>query len=371
MRVVFFYYSKHNAVAQSDPPWNPKKPCGDYIVKTFKEEGIYTVFKKLLKNKVVDEFLIVVESNRGSGVGDFGGIKGYVVPEIWQIQPYLRPNDIFFVRGGFRAWHNFIVEQHMDKWKMLYAANTGRSRWKWWDIVLDDLQPLDKLPVLQPRGRMFIHYEKPINPDLFYPEPDTPIKYDVCLGASHVHDKKGQYLGIEALKEYKDIYGKNLRVIMPGGHGRGVLTTPMHQLIPELDVEMPGFVSRPKLRKIYNQSKIFCHFGGGGQNDRGPIEAMACGCPVAIKTPHRHGRVTWENKDVSYVFNNDVHDMALDLHHLTSYPNGSLRDKVVDWFQETSGIDTVVYPQFKLLFEFMREHPKPTIEAKKKLLDLL
>ncbi|RLA01455.1 MAG: hypothetical protein DRQ42_03180 [Gammaproteobacteria bacterium] len=368
MRVVFFYYAKHQAIAKSNPSWDPKAPCAEGVRLMFQEEGLHNVFKKLLQEKVIDEVLVVVESNRGTGVGDFGGMKGYIVPEIWQILPYLREDDILFIRGGFRSWHNFLIEKHMHKWKMLYAANTGRSRWKWWDIVLDDLQPVQKLPYLESRGRLFLHYEKPINPDIFYKEPDAKIKYDVCLGASHVHDKKGQWLGIKALREYYYTYGKNLRVIMPGGGGRGVNTTPMYKTIPKLDIIQTGFVARPELRRILNASKLFCHFGGGGQNDRGPLEAMACGCPIAIKTPHRHGRVTWENKDISYVFNNDIHDMALDLHHLTSYPNGSLRDKTVNWFQQTSGIDNVVYPQFKMLFEFMNKHPKPTLEAKKGLL---
>jgi len=44
------------------------------------------------------------------------------------------------------------------------------------------------------------------------------------------------------------------------------------------------------------------------------------------------------------------------------------RKKVHKYFQKTSGISNVVFPQFKMLYDFMREHTKPTLEVKEKLL---
>jgi len=53
----------------------------------------------------------------------------------------------------------------------------------------------------------------------------------------------------------------------------------------KLDVAITGMVDRSALNAIYNKTSLYVHLGGGGQNDRGPIEALSCGCNVLLEPP--------------------------------------------------------------------------------------
>ena len=361
MRIVFMYFCKYNAGANSKPPWNPNAPC-DPSWKNHLTEGYFWQLRRMVETKIVDEVLVIIESNRGPGKLDFPypNFTGYVIPEISYLHDMLREDDILFIRGGFRSWHDFIVDHYRDKWKILYAANTGRERWPWWDIILDDLTPPSLRPMIDTRERLWLHYEKPINPNIFYPM-DIPKKYDLCIGASHIHDKKGQWKAVEALYEYKLEHGRNLKTIMPGGKIRhGVGTNKIHSMLSELDIELPGFVSRDDLRVIYNQSKVFVHLGGGGQNDRGPLEAMRCGTPLLLSNTSRHGYVTWSDPKFFFIISEDVTTKRIAglLPIVIEKFHEIKREDVFDHFEKTSGVENIILPQMKLIFDFLRWNPK-------------
>jgi len=366
MRLVFMFYCKHHAPVNSRPPWNPNNPCSDNW-NQYWTEGYYWLINRMIQENIIDECMVFIESARGPGkmTIPYNKMYGWVMPEVSYLNDYLREDDVMWIRGGFRPWHDFIVNYHMDKWKILYAANTGRESWRWWDLILDDLK--NDLPFIDRFERIWVHFEKPIHPEIFYPTKTKKI-YDICIGASHVHDKKGQWRTIRALYEYKKIYGKNLKAVFPCGGGKGKHTTPALQLLPELDVVQPGFVSREELRNIYNQSKLFVHLGGGGQNDRGPLEAMKCGTPVVIATPKRHGRVTYENENVSYVIKNknNYEEIAYDFHILLKEYDEQIKKETSEWYEKTSGVENICLPQMKKLFKFFSLYPKANKAAIKK-----
>lgn len=364
------FYCKHHAPVNSRPPWDPNVPCAERW-NQFWTEGTWWLLNRMIQEKIVDEVMVFIESAKGPGkmTIPYDKMYGWVMPEISYLNDYLRPDDVIWIRGGFRPWHDFIVNYHMDKWKMLYGANTGRESWHWWDLILDDLN--NRPAHIDRFERIWVHFEKPTHPEIFYPE-DVEKKYDICIGASHVHDKKGQWRTIRALYEYKKIFSKNLKAVFPCGGGKGIHTTPALQLLSELDVAHPGFVSRDELRRIYNQSKLFVHLGGGGQNDRGPLEAMRCGTPVVIATPKRHGRVTYENPGVSFVVK-DKNDYTQIAHNfdwlLANYPKDT-KQQTFDWYESTSGVETVSLPQMKRLFDFFSLHPNADKKAlKEELID--
>ena len=361
MRIVFMFYCKHAAPVNSKAPWNPNAPCGDRW-KEHLTEGYFYQLKRMVEEKIADEVLVIIESNKEPGRLDipYPNFTGFVMPEISYLHDMLREDDILFVRGGFRSWHDFIVDHHSDKWKLLYAANTGRERWTFWDIIFDDLSDPIDLPKLDNRKRLWVHYEKPINPNIFYPM-DIPKEYDICIGASHIHDKKGQWKTVEALYTYKMKYGRNLKAIMPGGKIRhGVGTNKIHSILDKLDIELPGFVSREELRVIYNKSRLFAHLGGGGQNDRGPLEAMRCGTPLLISNSRRHGYVTWSNPEFFSMITEEVGAMGIArlLPSILEKFSKVKREDVFNYFEEVSGVENVLLPQMKTIFGFLRYNPK-------------
>lgn len=370
MRLVFMFYCKHAAGVNSKPTWDPDKPCDDQW-NQYWTEGTFWLLNRMIQENIVDEVMVFIESARGPGKMDipYKKMYGWVMPEVSYLHKHIRPDDVIFIRGGFRSWHDFIVDNYMNNWKMLYGANTGREKWPWWDIILDDLN--NNPPIMDKRGRLWLHYEKPTHPKIFYPE-NVEKKYDICIGASHVHDKKGQWRTIRALHKYKEIYGKNLKAVFPCGGGKGTQTTPALRLLPELDVYEPGFVPREELRTILSQSKLFTHLGTGGQNDRGPIEALRCGTPVVIATPKRHGRVTQDNPNCCHIIKNkdDYTEIAFVFHQLINdwYPSGlSLlkRAETSKWYELTSGVENASLPQMGKIFELFSLHPNTDKKALK------
>lgn len=362
MRLVHLFFSHGAAPADSRPPWNPKQPCNDKWL-DHQSEGTHYLIRRMLEEKIIDDVLFIIESNRGPGRIDFkDGIKGYVVPEISYVNDFMRDDDVIWIRGGFRSWHNFIVDNHIDKWKLLYAANTGRERWPWWDVVFDDLKPINQKPYMDQHMRAFLHWEKPINPTVFYPISPMIREYDVCIGASKVHDKKGQWRTINALLAYQQKYGKQLKCIFPGGGGHGKHTNDAMNMIKVLDVETPGFVSRKELNTIYNQSKLFVHLGTGGQNDRGPLEALQCGSSVLIGYPRRHGTIVRFLGKIARDMD-DPMKTAVDIHNALGLCNGVTRMNTAATFEKHSGAENYALPLMKRLFGFFREHPKTDKEA--------
>ena len=359
MRVIFFYVSWKNGFG-GRIPWNPDIKSRNYYASRFLEEGYYLLLKHLQYLKIIDEALVFIESRDSPGFFDCRPLYGYVVPSIEDVQPFLREDDIIFVRGGWKHWHDILIKWKKDgHWTMIYAANTGRQRWKFWDIVLSDLT--DKIST-DKTGRIFYPFRKPINEEIFYKSkiPYDP-KYDVMIGGSRIHDRKGQWRSIDALIAYQRLFKENLKAILPGPWSKGVETNKIRYKISQhnLDVYSPGTMSREDLAVAMNQTHIFTHLGSHGQGDRGPMEALACGCPVLIGFPRYHA--PWiTNDDKCSMISKDPNDpdkVAIEMRELLHGSRDSLRCDIASCRFSNAGLTERCIPDLVDLFKVLRLYP--------------
>lgn len=370
MRLVFLYTSIGANPVGSNSPWNPAQKTENFYATNINgllSEGYLYMLKKMLEEKIVDDLIIFIESSKSPGSTMIEGIKCYVTPQIEYIEDYLKEDDIIFARGGFRTWFPFLNKMKEQKrWLLLYAANTGRQRWKFWDIVFDDLNGKFDYDI---HKRFWFDFKKPIHEKIFFPMKTERI-YDLCLGASHIHEKKGQWKTIEAIIKYKEIFGKSLRCIMPGRGNRGVNTTKIKQKVSDyhLDVAFPGMVTRDEVCKIMNQSKLFVYLGGGGQNDRGPLEALRCGTPIMITNPPNHSPVVYSNPQVcETVRDSDNFELvATKIRGCLENSSEGKREYTTSYFQSSCGLNEVIIPDMRKLFNIIRANPVPDIEPLKK-----
>jgi hypothetical protein len=313
----------------------------------------------MIADRVVDQIDVIIESFRHNGVVQYA--PGYQCRMVNAVTPamadeMLAPGDLVWVRGGFKPWLAFIDHcRKTSRWLMFYGANTGNERWPFWDIVLDDLS--GKAPHIDGLSRLWLDYRKPVNPEIFKPVKTKP-SFDLCIGASHIHDKKGQWRGVKAVRAYRERFGKNLRCILPGGLHRGVMTNGICAEIKSagLDISMPGMVSRPELANIFNLSSVFCHLGSGGQGDRGPMEAMACGRSLIIGFPNYHAN--WISKSPNVLVPNnpdDFNEIADLIHSQIKMP--SVCEKMAGHYSDQGGIDKNGLPMMRRICEFVQRHP--------------
>lgn len=356
MRLIFLYVS--DGGSHPSMSWNPNIKAINFYSNRVLEEGYYYMLKRMVEVGILDELVVVVESSKGQGYINYNHPKiyGWVIPNITELHRLLKKDDIIFVRGGFKGWYETLVLQN-DSWMLLYAANTGRERWPIFDVIFNDLTGDN---TVDSRGTLQFDFKKPVNYNIFYPKVVDP-EFDLCIGASYIHDKKGQWRTVEALLEYKKIFKKNLKCVMPGAIRRGTKTPQMIETLKngDIDVYLPGMLSRKKLNKIYNSSKLFIHLGGGGQGDRGPLEAMRCGTRVIVGNTRRHSKVVYQNTDVSFVIpeNADKEQVARTLHYMVNNYSKKTRKKVSSYYEEQVGMEDVILPEMKKLFDIFKEHP--------------
>jgi glycosyltransferase involved in cell wall biosynthesis len=351
-RLVYLYVSNGSADVNQIPKWYSNLQTQEPFAHHFQDEGFCFLFHKLLDNKIFDEILVVIESNRSPGSLQLRpNMKILVVPHINNLKPFLRDTDILWARGGWRSWFPFLQEWHdYDRWLLFYRAASNRGAWEFWDIVLDDLiTECDQDAI----GRFYYPINKPIHPDVFFPM-EIPRKYDLMIGASHIHDKKGQFKMIPILIEYRKRYDTNLKCIMPGGMKRGIGTSSIEAAIDrfDLDITVTGMVPRSTLSTYYNQSKLFVHCGGAGQNDRGPLEAMSCGTPVMLAMEQYHAPcIRSDNTAMSFHITPDEPALAVQqINHAMKLIDENFHSATHRYYQSVNGIDEVVYPRFAALF---------------------
>lgn len=370
MRVVFLYTSDGRGGEGAKPYWDRSVESKNHFVGIhgLQTEGYFHMLLKLKEMEVIDDLIIFIESNRHPGSKIISGVQCYVVPKIEWVEDFLQEEDIIFVRGGFRGWYDpFLLKMKKQKrWLILYAANTGRQRWTIWDIVLSDLNTVH---AFDKRGRFWLLFQKPINPEIFY-KMDIERDIDVCIGASKIHDKKAQWRVIDALIEHKKVTCKDLKCIMPGHLRYRGKETP--QIVPKinkynLDVEQPGFVDRYDLNKIYNRSKVFVYLGNSGENDRGPLEATSVGCPTILGGTTRHAPFLRTNEHGIGVSLRPTNPgvVAYEIEKMLARHDENLRYHVASYFNIHNGFDSVVMHNMKKLFGLIRENPIPNIEILK------
>lgn len=321
----------------------------------FMADGRYWLMRRLVEEKIVDSVDVIVHGARiGRCELSNKGVNYLTIRYMNDL--HVAPGDVVWVRGGFKptAFYEKCVAQ--KAWLVFYGANTGRARWPFWDVVLSDLcgrESFDK------NGRLYLYYPKPINPNVFKPRGEKSI-YDVCLGASHITDKKGQWMAIQAAIAYFKQYQKPLRCVMPGAVRRGVKTNLAMAEVrnhPGLRINLPGMVQRPNLADIFNKTRLFVHCGSG-QNDRGLLEAMRCGTPCYMTHPVYHDPFTYKMPGFNGIpmSSTQPEHIAKDIHDLLVNPLPS-RQEVFDYFEKNAGIETSILPKLRRLFSFFRNNP--------------
>jgi len=351
----------------SNSYWNPQDETKNFYAVNqsngLPSEGYFFMLKKMLEEKIIDDLIIFIESAKSPGSTMIEGIPCYVTPQIEYVEEYLKEDDVIFARGGFRTWFPFLNKMKAQKrWLLLYAANTGRQRWRFWDIVFEDLSGKH---FYDAHKRFFYDFKKPIHEKMFFPVKTERI-YDLCLGASHIHEKKGQWKTIEVIIKYKEMFNKSLKCIMPGRGNRGVNTKNINDKVRDhhLDVTLPGMVSRDEVRLIMNQSKLFVYLGGGGQNDRGPLEALRCGTPIMITNPPNHSPVVYCNPQVCEVVreSENFELIASKIRFCLKNSSEGKREYTTSYFTSSCGLNEVIIPDMRKLFSIIRANPVPDIE---------
>lgn len=368
--LMFMYYAYAQASSDVEIKWNPEAPTVNPFAIRFPTEGYYLLLKRMVETKIVDSVTVIIESIREPGKIEYApGITGYVIPSMRYIKPYVKSNTVIWCRGGFRSWVPFFEEQSKDnKWLLCYAANTGREKWSFWNIIFNDTGGTTFVDGL---GRQFIDFRKPIVPDIFRP---ISIKhfYDFCVGASNIHDKKGQWRIINIVKYLQNKYAIPLKFVIPGAIRKGTQTNKMMQTLASdksLLYNMPGMLPRQELAVLMNQCGIFLHLGTGGQGDRGVLEAMSCGVPVVIGAARYHSPLTYSNPNVSLLLS-DLNDVERSAEEIYKFFLGVIvspdfkRAEMKAHFEKECGIDSVIVPRMAKLFSLFRYCPKV---AKEKL----
>jgi hypothetical protein len=329
-----------------------------FVGDVFKTEGMYYLLRCLVERRVIDACTVVVESTKGCGSATYGGnFSAIVIPQINLLKSMIQPEDVVFVRGGFRTWFPLLQWLHEKRqWIMFYRAATNRSPWPFWDLVLDDLR--DKMEV-GADGRVVVPFRKPVNPEVFYLSEGSNRPLDLCIGASHVHDKKGQWRVVDTVRAYADLFKEQLACVLPGGLYNGTRTNQIWKTIQEfnLQISLPGMLPREQLRQVYNASRLFVHFGGAGQNDRGVLEAMACGCFPVLGSPQYHAPFTYKAKAYTAVVS-DPGDPVLSAKELrgileTVRQRGSIHDEIAAYYDLHSNVDDVSVLQMAAILDSM------------------
>jgi len=272
---------------------------------------------------------------------------------------YINPGDILVVRGGFRAWYPLLdhIYRQRKNWILFYRANTNRHPWPFWDIILNDL--IDEPRAI--RGRLHYNFSKPVNESIFgiIDAPSTiPREYDVMIGASHIHRKKGQYITVKALQQYYHMFGIKPRAILPGGYMRCTENNTIKSIIRSGDVDITGpkNFTRQQLALQMNRTKLFVHPGYGGQNDRGILEAMCCGCLPLIFGQRHVSPIIWDH---SVHIPQDPNNIAQTIHKALSMVDDYDRTT----YQRINGLIEVCLPKMVDLLQFISKHPVPDRSA--------
>jgi len=354
MKLVYLFLSDGCASPDVTVPFTLSVTSTNKFLEEFRTDGWLALFQRLVLRKTVDEVLVVLESCRGVGSKDLGsGVKAIVIPQIHLVMPYINQEDIVLVRHGFKTWPPILQALNDNgNWVLFYRAASNRGGWPYWDIVLDDL--IGKIAMTAADG-LILPFKKPTHPDFFLPR-NIPKKYDVCIGASHIHDRKGQWKVVDALVSYREKYGKDLKCVLPGRSLRGENTNRMFQVIEEYDlsVELSGMVNRLDLTELYSASKLLVHMGAGGQNDRSILECLSCGTPVLLRNLEYHPP---DILGVAGAYHTDADtpdQLAVAMNYLIRERNS--RD-VCGEFDNKFGLDKIVN-WFGSLIDLLNSHPR-------------
>lgn len=363
MRVIYFYVSNGACSPDNIIPWSDKIETQNHYAKNIWTEGPFKLLDNLAQKGIIDEQLVFIDSTRNPGFYQITQkSKVYVVPHLSEALNYIRPGDVIYARGGFKPWIDTLQTLTNNKhWIMFYRANTNRGRWPYWDIILDDLVDAN----YNVGGRLGYAFRKPINEDLFYNKNSREKIYDVMVGASHIHIKKGQHLTIQGLLKYKEMFGKSLSIVLPGSFIKSYTNKSILDVIAskELVLNYTGMIDRRQLASTMNLTRLFLHLGPGGQNDRGVLEAMCCNTP-AIVASKRYSPFIYNNPEYGKLITcqNDPRETATTIAEtLTKIKNGGYKN-VSEYYLKNNGMEQEAVPRMIKLLDFIKANPIPDRE---------
>ena len=328
-------------------------------------DGMIKMWCELAGRDIIDKVEIFVDSHISCGYKQLTPKASlYVVPDIDIARDFISPGDIVIVRGGFKPWFPTLTKiyEARKNWILFYRANTNRNPWPFWDIILDDL--LKKTSVMH-LNRYWFKFSKPVNEEIFKYDPAIGKTYgkhyNVCIGASHIHAKKGQYMGVRALRAYTDYYEYKLSAVLPGGFIRCMYNKEIITARDDGIVDVIGHTTRQLLCELLNRSEVFIHAGPGGQNDRGVLEAMCCGLPVIlashnhfsdfVSSGHGYNAVVDAGKSTTPL------NIARWIRSIRMNPSDPLDIK--RFYQNYNGLNEVCIPKMISLFEWMNRFSGP------------
>lgn len=361
MSRLIYVHKSLNAKLADQVDWNPKwKAKNPLLTEDLATDGWPDFFEGLLERGIVDHITVAIESARGMGRKDIGNLECYVIPNLAVLYDMIKPGDIFFMRGAYKWWIPFVTELNRRKhWIVFYSAGTRRNFWPQWDVVLYEYS---KKPQ-GARGKLYLPFNKPINNKLFQYE-EKPMYYDLCIGASKIYDTKQQWRFVDAALAYRKKYNKDIKCVMPGVIRQSKETMRMVEVIKDnkLHVDMPGYVTRPHLAKLFNMSRIFGHHCTG-QNDRGPLEAMATGVPLLTLRDSGYCYAPWMTQDhqccrIATRPESSV-KLAEDIHKWLPLAEGkALRQYIAKYTARNNDLE-FTYEQFEKLFDHIKATGQP------------
>lgn len=305
-------------------------------------DGHYTLIKELVRRGIIPGARIIMENyNQRFTPQIIEQDDNFTVETIGVFHKLkIDPGDIVWIRGGWKPWIPRIEEWAENHWFMYYGANAGHHSWPWWDVILWDLAEGNKIGK---DDKLWWHYRKMVSPEFHYQPMEE--RYDICVGASHIYDRKGQYRILPICKKYKELTGKDLRVCMPGSfYSHERKTEAMRKEIQEgkwPNIHMPGWLTRTQLVEAYCRSKWFYAATCGGQGDRCLPEAGMCGCRSIIALSKNHPPYAYADPRMSFV-QPDQDDLESVAQLLAGSGDYASRREIADYFQAEAGLETAI-----------------------------
>lgn len=325
----------------------------------FTTDGHYALLRALQKTDLVDEVEIILNNYAVPSrlLHAEPGLRVHSLKEIDEFET--RPGDVVWIRGAWKPWIPWI-EKAADVhkcWLIHYSANAGHHQWPWWDAILWDLAAGNKIGR---ESKLWWHYRKPVCPE-FRIMPEVEQEYDVCCGASHIYDRKGQFRILPICHEFKKLTGRDLRVIMPGAfYSREKKTEAMKAEMKAgkwPNIFVPGWLTREGMIRVYNMAHVFYAATCGGQGDRCVPESGACGARQIVGLPKNHPPYAYETPIAFVPEHQD--DFSGIARHLFETLEGSAPDReaISDYFRQESSVETAI-DYLRPLLEHMRDNPK-------------
>lgn len=336
--------------------------CNKFI-ETAKTDGVVKMLDTLASMHYFKHINVFIDSTKGIGRTDISqNTTIAVVPNMnTAIQTYLGKEDIVLVRGGFKVWIPVLEQlRTMPNWVLFYRANTGNGHWPYWDIILDDLLN----SAITSRTRWYYPFVKPVNEDIFdcscYPE--QTFDYDLCIGASHIHRKKGQCNIVKSI--FKNIYVNPFRsIVIPGGFIRCFTNLELMKIAREMGIILSGNLHKEELANLFNSTRIFVHSGTSGQNDRSLLEALCCGVPSCVVEPRIFPAFIGNSiaeKYIKIIRPENLFEGLKDFYFDSNRKNIDLeyRKNIRKWYLDKNGLRQVALPSFLKLLSWLDRNSK-------------